>query len=140
MADVENQPQAEKTSPTLTDLPQDVVSHIGQHLSPGGNFRLGVALKNLDIMSVSRRMGEKTMKGYPNDVTFEQWKKINFPNPNSGRRMKGSAFNRTPLQRGQLPFRAYQGYLKRNELPPMVQGVDGKKYDVMEYKKKMGRQ
>eukprot|EP01051_Picozoa_sp_SAG22_P037520 SAG22_NODE_18766_length_281_cov_28.835165_1_plen_56_part_10 len=41
----EPEPEAQRPAPQLTDMPLEVINHIGSHLQPHSMLRLGQALK-----------------------------------------------------------------------------------------------
>ena len=58
----EPEPEAQRPAPQLTDMPVEVINHIGSHLQPHSMLRLGQALKT----SIGREFRIGHMKDYHN--------------------------------------------------------------------------
>eukprot|EP01051_Picozoa_sp_SAG22_P011573 SAG22_NODE_1125_length_5476_cov_11.823322_5_plen_157_part_00 len=58
----EPEPEAQRPAPQLTDMPVEVINHIGSHLQPHSMLRLGQALKT----TIGREFRIGHMKDYHN--------------------------------------------------------------------------
>ena len=58
----EPEPEAQRPAPQLTDMPLEVINHIGSHLQPHSMLRLGQALKT----TIGREFRIGHMKDYHN--------------------------------------------------------------------------